>query len=102
MRPHPIVFNSFRESAKQGYPLGQYNLALLFKQKKVSPQPGEDMIELFKESAEQGETYAQYQLGCFLERGDGIPKNISEAIKWYERAAEQGDEDCLKKLKELE
>lgn len=92
----------YRNSAEQGYPVAQWNLAFMY----VRGEGGlaTDFTEarkLFARAADAGLPNAQYDLGVMLLDGLGGKQDQAEANRWFRKAAEQGYRQAEKMLKEF-
>ncbi len=79
-----------RRAAKQGNPLGQYLLAIMYMEGKVGPVNLKEGVRLLRKAAEQGFSPGQFMLGRQYSTGQGVPKDKKKAVKWCRKAAEQG------------
>jgi TPR repeat protein len=59
----------YRESAEQGTPLAQYNLAYMLDTGLGVPQDYEEAAKWYRASAEQGTARAEYNLGDMYREG---------------------------------
>lgn len=81
----------FLPSAKNGYPLSEYYVGLIYqKGDRAVQQDHEKAIAWFKVAASHGFARAQNDLGWAYERGLGVRRNLDTAAEWYRRSAEQG------------
>ena len=87
----------WKKSAQQKWPMGQYDLGILYlNQKQIKAA-----VELFRLAAEQGLPQAQYSLGERYLRGEGVEVNYKEAEAWYRKAADQNYVDAQRALGRL-
>ena len=85
------AFRLWRQFAEQGYPLAQYNLALLYEKGQGIAQDSSEAVKWYRQAAEGGVAAAQVNLAVRYARGEGVARDNLEAAKWYRLAAEQGD-----------
>jgi TPR repeat protein len=81
----------FRQSADQGYALGQYALGKAYLNGEGVEQSTDTAIEWLSKAGSQGLFEAQLDLGEIYRKGNATPVDLVKAVEWYARAAEQGD-----------
>ena len=92
----------FKKAAEQGSAMGQYELAMCYK----NDAKWKESLELLYKAAEQGYGDAQDRLGYIFSSDPeshsfGIKKNCDKAIEWFTKAAMQGNTSALKHLGEM-
>ena len=80
----------YRKSAKQGFALAQYKLAIMFYKGIGVPENKTIALSWFRKSAKQGVALAQYNLGIMFYNGDGVPEDKKQAVELLRQAAEKG------------
>ncbi|MGO8104162.1 PAN domain-containing protein [Rhizobium leguminosarum] len=81
----------YRQSADQGYPVGQYNLAVFLQLGRGGLEKNQQQAaRLFRMAADQGYAAAFFHLGIMYETGRGVPKDKTEAVRLYRLAAQSG------------
>jgi TPR repeat protein len=88
----------FHKSAEQGYPLGQYNLAVTYEFGSGVPKDETQAVLWYRKAAEQGDSDAQLRLGRMYRDGRGVTQDSAEAIAWFRKAAERGDAEAQTNL----
>ncbi len=83
------AFAEFMPLAKQGNPLAQASLGMMYYKGNGVPLSYQEAIKWYRKAAEQGHSLAQYDLGVMYEKGQGVPQDYQMAIKWWTKAAEQ-------------
>lgn len=89
-RDYTAAARLFRQSAAQGYPQAQNDLAVLYALGRGVPKDPERAAKLWAESAQAGVPMAQYNLGLIYFQGRGVEKDPEVAAKWISRAAATG------------
>ena len=77
--------------AKQGEPLAQHDLALMYENGEGVEQDYQKSFQWHQSAAEQGYPPAQCSLANLLEQGEGVEQDYEEALNWYQRAADDYD-----------
>lgn len=80
----------FRLSAKQNYPAGQYNFAVMHYDGDGENFDDRIAFNYCKQSAEQGYPTAICGLGIAYFEGRGVTQNYGEAVKYFESSADKG------------
>jgi TPR repeat protein len=80
----------YREGAKQGHTIAQYNIGIAYTFGTGVEQNYTEGVYWFRQSAEQGFSLAQYQLANAYLYGEGVKKSYVKAALWNKKAAEQG------------
>ena len=83
------AFAEFMPLAKQGNPLAQASLGMMYYKGHSVSQSYQEAIKWYRKAAEQGHSLAQYDLGVMYDKGQGVPQDYQMAIKWWTIAAEQ-------------
>ncbi len=81
------AFDAAEKGAKQGRPLAQFNLGLMYYKGRVAAQDYTEAVKWWRRAAEQGFAEALNNLGMMSGNGDGVPKDYVEAHKWFDLAA---------------
>ena len=79
----------FMSLAKQGNPLAQGSLGMMYYTGKGVSQNYKEAIKWYTKAAEQGYPLALFDLGVMYEKGHGVSQDYQIAIKWWTKAAEQ-------------
>lgn len=87
------AFPIYRELAREGYTLAEYDLALCYLNGYGVEKDEGEAIKWFRRAADKGYAEAQVYVGLTYLNGIGTGKNYKEAARWFRRAAEQGDAD---------
>jgi TPR repeat protein len=90
------AYDLFAQSAEQGNPGAQYELAMF--QKAGRNPVKQDVVQArrwFTRAAEQGNVSAQYELGQMLDQGTGGEKSCKDAEKWLRRAADKAHVEAM-------
>lgn len=88
------------KSAKNGYPLAQFNLGNGFF-KRGEEKDFQQAALWWNAAAEQGFFPAQYNLAVLYEEGQGVPKDQHKAAYWYREAAKLGSDPAKEALTRL-
>ena len=80
-------FDTAEKSAKQGEPLAQFNLGLMYYKGRATAQDYKKAVKWWRLAAEQGFAEALNNLGMMYGNGDGVPADFVEAHKWFDLAA---------------
>ncbi len=84
-------FQSFIESANQGYCPAMVNLGNCCSEGKGTAQNKSEALKWYRKAADLGYAPAQHKLGrCYHGLEEGFAINYPEALKWYSKAASQG------------
>ena len=83
------AFAEFMPLAKQGNPLAQASLGMLYYKGHGVSQNYQEAMKWSTKAAEQGYSLAQYDLGVMYDKGQGVPQDYQMAVKWWTKAAEQ-------------
>ncbi len=81
------AFDTAEKGAKQGRPLAQFNLGLMYYKGRVAAQDYTEAVKWWRLAAEQGFAEALNNLGMMYGNGDGVPQDYVEAHKWFDLAA---------------
>ncbi len=81
------AFEAAEKGAKQGRPLQQFNLGLMYYKGRVAAQDYTEAVKWWRRAAEQGFAEALNNLGMMYGNGDGVPQDNVEALKWFDLAA---------------
>ena len=82
-------FDAAEKGAKQGKPLAQFNLGLMFYKGRATKQDYKAAVKWWQLAAEQGFAEALNNLGMMYGNGDGVRQDYVEAHKWFDLAASQ-------------
>jgi len=85
------ALREFRPLAQQGYAEAQYQLGVMYYNRKGGPLY-KTVLKWYTLAAEQGYARAQNNLGVMYYNGEGVSQDYKIALKWYTLAAEQGDD----------
>ncbi len=88
------------KSARNGYPLAQFNLGNSL-YKRATEKDYEQAALWWNAAAEQGFFPAQYNLAVLFEKGIGVVKDLDKAVSWYQAAAKLGSEPAQAALERL-
>ncbi len=89
--PTPEEVENAKHHAKEGNPLAQYHLALMYDIGKGVNRNPKEAEKWYKLSANQGNIDAQYFLArLYSMQNSGIRRDEKEAEKWYKKAADGG------------
>ena len=92
----------FRRSARQGHPVGQYQLGLAhYRGRGVARDRGR-AFELMLSAARSGHAIAEYGVGLAYEDGHGTQRDSAKSRRWIQRAADRGLEEAREKLRSLD
>ena len=80
-------FDTAEKSAKQGKPLAQFNLGLMYYKGRATAQDYKKAVKWWRLAAEQGFAEALNNLGMMYGNGDGVRQDDVEAHKWFDLAA---------------
>nr|ALS56026.1 putative Sel1 domain protein repeat-containing protein [uncultured bacterium EIL107F05] len=80
--------------AEQGNASAQFNLGIMYGNKRGVPQDHKTAVKWYTLAAEQGNATAQYNLGVMYDRGWGVLQDDLYAHMWWNVAASIGDEDA--------
>ena len=83
------ALREFRPLAQQGYAEAQYQLGVMYYNRKGGPLY-KTVLKWYTLAAEQGYARAQNNLGVMYYNGEGVSQDYKIALKWYTLAAEQG------------
>ena len=86
------------ESAKQGNPLGQLNLAAFYESGQGMRKDLAEALKWLQAAADHGEGNARYHLAEMYETGTGVPKDRITALMWFILAREAGSHDFMREL----
>ncbi len=86
------------QSALQGLPQAQYELALLYDTGDKIPEDKVKAVAWMNEAAKQGYVDALYGLGVWVERGYLGTPDMGQVLTLYENAAEQGQVQAMTSL----
>lgn len=92
------ALKDYEQAAAKGYPLGVYNLALMYLYGKGTPVNFEKAKSLFTEAANKNVHEAMNQLGGIYFMGLGEQRDEQKALTWYKKAAELGNANALYEL----
>ena len=95
-RDYEKAIEWYHKAAEQEYVYAQYNLGLIYKEKKDY----RTAYGWYHKAANQGYADAQFALGKMFE-SEFVGANLDEAIKWYEKAAMQGPSAMQRQFKSL-
>ena len=79
----------FMPLAKQGNPLAQGGLGMMYYRGKGVTKNYKEAIKWYRKAAEQGYPLALFDLGVMYDKGHGVSQDYQMAIKWWTKAAEQ-------------
>jgi hypothetical protein len=91
-----------REAAKDGLPIAQSSLGLLYASGLVVEQDERKAARLYRKAAEYGDPLGQTALALASLRGVGIQQNRLDAYQWMSLAATQGQEEARAYLPAVE
>ena len=89
---------SYQLAANKGDVLGQFDLALLYKEGKGIATNYSKAIALFDKASQQGYGEAMTQLAELYFNGLGVPRNEQKALQLYKQAAAKGNAGALYQL----
>src|SRR5262249_21359194 len=91
-RSYKHAFPLFLRSARQGYPLAQYEVAVCLRKGHGTKKNVPEALRWYSRAARQGDADAQEMLGWHYFYGDdGVRTDHKEAVSWYRRAARKGN-----------
>ena len=73
---YATALREWKPLAKQGDARAQYNLGLMYNERKGVPQDYKTAVKWYRLAAEQGNADAQYNLGLMYDKGQGVPRII--------------------------
>ncbi len=79
----------FRNSAEQGHPQSQHNLAVAYSTGIGVARDDAQAARWYRKAAEQGDAHGQFNLGNAFYEGQGVRRNHRRAIQWFDKAAKQ-------------
>ena len=85
-------------AAKQGDPVGYFNLGLIYEKGKGQPVDNQKAQASYLAAAEKGHTQAMVQLAGLYFNGINGVVDEDEAIALYQKAAQKGDREALYEL----
>ena len=77
--------------AKQGDPVAQFNLGVLYTQGLVIMADYREAVQWYLAAAEQGHAQAQANLGELYAKGQGVAQDFKKAMRWLDLSAKQGN-----------
>ncbi len=80
-------FGAAEKSAKQGNPLAQFKLGLMYYKGRGAARDYTKAVHWWRRAAEQGFAEALNNLGMVYGNGDGVEQDFVEAHKWFDLAA---------------
>lgn len=80
----------FQEQAKDGDPLAQHNLGVMYQHGQGVPQNIQQSVKWYYEAANQGLAEAQYNLGVLYLTGSDLPRDFNKAKQLFSNAANKG------------
>ena len=80
-------FDAAEKGAKQGKPLAQFNLGLMYYKGRATEQDYKAAVKWWRLAAEQGFAEALNNLGMMYGNGDGVAQDYVQAHKWFDLAA---------------
>jgi TPR repeat protein len=91
-----------REAAKDGLPIAQSSLGLLYASGLVVEQDEKKAARLYRKAAEYGDPLGQTALALARFRGVGVQEDRVDAYQWMSLAAGQGHEEARTYLPAVE
>ncbi len=88
----------YQQAADKGYPLGQFDLGLIYEKGKGVPVDLVKAKELYLKAAEKGHVQAMVQLAGLYFNAGASAKDQEIALDWYKKAAQKDDRDALYQL----
>lgn len=79
------------KAAKQGMPMAQFYLALMYQRGRGVEQSNEQALHWNMLAAEQGYPDAEYAMSRMAELGIGVTADKAWSMMWLDRAAHHGD-----------
>ncbi len=98
---YKLAFKYFNQSALDGDPAAQNNLAVMYVNGQGIKQDYTVAAQWYTEAAEQGLLDAQYNIATMYYEGKGVVQDTLSALVWYHLAATQGDAMSQLKLGQL-
>jgi hypothetical protein len=86
---YSLAFKEFGRIAKEGNPVAQYYLGVIYAKGEGVPQNYAEAAKWFRKAADQGYASAQGELGLMYAKGRGVPQDYLEAVQWFGKAADQ-------------
>ena len=80
-------FDAAEKGAKQGKPLAQFNLGLMYYKGRGTAQDYTKAVNWWRRAAEQDFAEALNNLGMMYGNGDGVAQDYVQAHKWFDLAA---------------
>ncbi len=80
-------FGAAEKSAKQGNPLAQFKLGLMYYKGRGAARDYTKAVHWWRRAAEQGFAEALNNLGMMYGNGDGVEQDYGQAHKWFDLAA---------------
>lgn len=99
---YKISFNWFAKSARNGFSIGQHNLAYAYGNGHGVDKDLEKYFYWNKKSAEAGYSWGMFSLGMCYYQGEGTEVNFTLAKKWFEEASKDNCPQALMMLAEFE
>lgn len=90
----------YRQSAAQGYALGEANIGFLYAKGYGVPQDFKEAVHWYLMAVEKGQREAQHNLALKYWTGEGVAKDPKQARYWMQKSAAAGDPDAQKWLSE--
>ena len=84
-----VAFKIWNTLAKEGDPLSQFNLGVMYSRGEGTRKNGKRALEWYMRSAEQGYAPAQFNLGAIYIEGSIVDADQKKAAAWWQLAAEQ-------------
>lgn len=84
-----VAFKIWNTLAKEGDPLSQFNLGVMYSRGEGTSKNGMRALEWYTRSAEQGYAPAQFNLGAIYIEDSIVDADQEKAAAWWQLAAEQ-------------
>ena len=91
----------YLEAAKEGDPLAQMALGMLYKDGDGITQDYDQAFRWMKRAADNGQAEAHYELGYFYEEGIGTDSDIIKSIDHYRISAKSGNVRAYERIGKL-
>lgn len=95
---HETALRWYLQSARQGYPKAQHNLALLYEDGKGTRQDHKQAAAWYEKAAQAGFTESQNNLAVLYLLGKGVQKNRARAEQLLRNAVQKGNANAKRNL----
>jgi hypothetical protein len=98
----PKIFELFEKSAKQGLPVAQHFMGVLYDKGRGGVRVDDAKARAwYRMAAENNNPIGQFNYAIFLLEGRGGEKNETEAISWLKKSSEKGHPSATKVLRQI-